>query len=134
MEVAPLRRVTTCIDGSGLERRLQSRVPREKGHGVPEGRTNLKPSEEDFWHKAGVYDYSEASSARSTSEVATREPACGEQHSGVWRCCISSFLNQRFHVCLHVPVLTSTLHEISALKTLSSLATISCALPSTLLN
>ncbi|CAM9186131.1 unnamed protein product [Ectocarpus sp. 8 AP-2014] len=61
---------------SGLERRLQSRVPREKGHGVPEGRTNLKPSEEDFWHKAGVYDYSEASSARSRPEVATREPAC----------------------------------------------------------
>ncbi|CAB1109190.1 unnamed protein product [Ectocarpus sp. CCAP 1310/34] len=59
---------------SGLERRLQSRVPREKGHGVPEGRTNLKPSEEDFWHKAGVYDYSEASS--SSPEIATREPAC----------------------------------------------------------
>ncbi|CBN74135.1 hypothetical protein Esi_0013_0034 [Ectocarpus siliculosus] len=61
---------------SGLERRLQSRVPREKGHGVPEGRTNLKPSEEDFWHKAGVYDYSEASSARPSPEVATRGPAC----------------------------------------------------------
>ncbi|CAN0522122.1 unnamed protein product [Ectocarpus sp. 12 AP-2014] len=61
---------------SGLERRLQSRVPREKGHGVPEGRTNLKPSEEDFWHKAGVYDFSEASPARSSPEVATREPAC----------------------------------------------------------
>lgn len=63
---------------SGLERRLKSRVPRERGKGVPEGRTNLKPSEEEFWHKAGVYDYSSNASVKSNPEVASREPSCGE--------------------------------------------------------
>ncbi|CAM9972667.1 unnamed protein product [Pylaiella littoralis] len=61
---------------SGLERRLKSRVPRERGKGVPEGRTNLKPSEEEFWHKAGVYDYSSNASVTSNPEVASREPSC----------------------------------------------------------
>lgn len=70
--------VRPCLSCSGLERRLKSRVPRERGRGVPEGRRNLKPSEEDFWHEAGVYDYSEASSTTSP-EVSTREPACGEE-------------------------------------------------------
>lgn len=66
---------------SGLERRLKSRVPRERGKGVPEGRTNLKPSEEDFWHKAGVYDYSGDASTRSSNpEVTSREPSCGEHY------------------------------------------------------
>ncbi|CAM9502889.1 unnamed protein product [Discosporangium mesarthrocarpum] len=41
----------------GLERRLKSRIPRERGEGIPEGRRNLKLSEEDYWQEAGVYDY-----------------------------------------------------------------------------
>lgn len=62
---------------SGLERRLKSRTPRQRGEGVPEGRTNVKPSEEDFWHKAGVYDYSNTASS-TNSAVGGRLAACGE--------------------------------------------------------
>lgn len=62
---------------SQLERRLRGRVPRERAEGVPEGRRNMKPSEEDFWHEAGVYDHSSAL-ARPSSTIAPGEPACGE--------------------------------------------------------
>lgn len=60
---------------SGLERRLKGRVPRQRGEGVPEGRTNLKPSEEDFWHAAGVYDDAKTS-GKTTSTIAPGEAAC----------------------------------------------------------
>lgn len=62
---------------SGLERRLKARVPRQRGEGVPEGRSNLKPSEEDFWHAAGAYDDVKAS-GKTASTVAPGEAACGE--------------------------------------------------------
>ncbi|CAM9298251.1 unnamed protein product, partial [Sphacelaria rigidula] len=62
---------------SSLERRLKSRVPREKGEGVPEGRQNLKPSEEEFWHDAGVYDNaSTAKRASSSSTILAGEASC----------------------------------------------------------
>ena len=44
---------------------------------MPEGRTNLKPSEEDFWHAAGVYDDARAG-GKATSTVAPGEATCGE--------------------------------------------------------
>lgn len=93
---------------SGLERRLKSRVPREKGKGVPEGRTNLKPSEEDFWHEAGVYDYSsDASTRRPSPEVASRQPACGERHFG----CFDVRLFRRSSCQLFVCVRLSTFSD-----------------------
>lgn len=61
---------------SMLDRRLKSRIPRPRGEGVPEGRSNLKRSEEDFWHAAGAYDYSTPSRAKSS--VAPGEAECGE--------------------------------------------------------
>lgn len=67
-----IRTRSTC---SGLERRLRSRMPRQRGEGVPEGRSNLKPSEEEFWHAAGVYD---SQPATSDAAVAPGEAMCGE--------------------------------------------------------
>lgn len=65
----------------GLERRLIARLPRERGPGVPEGRSKPKPSDEEFWHAAGVYNSQEASHNRavSTKTIAPGEAACGEK-------------------------------------------------------
>eukprot|EP00904_Undaria_pinnatifida_P002010 jgi/Undpi1/1180/HiC_scaffold_10.g04642.m1 len=61
---------------TGLERRLKARIPRQRGDGVPEGRRNLKPSEEDFWHAAGVYDDVMTPAGRTSLSVASGEAAC----------------------------------------------------------
>ncbi|CAM9909047.1 unnamed protein product [Ascophyllum nodosum] len=65
----------------GLERRLITRLPRERGPGVPEGRSKPKPSEEEFWHAAGVYDSTSGrqntqNTSSTNNNVAPGEAAC----------------------------------------------------------
>lgn len=53
-----------------LERRLHMRKPRKDG---PKGRSNLKLSEEDHWHEAGVYENSAVGDNDSKSAPDTKE-------------------------------------------------------------
>ena len=78
--VAPLSLISRS---RGLERRLITRLPRERGPGVPEGRSKPKPSEEEFWHAAGVYDSTSGrqntqNTSSTNNNVAPGEAACGE--------------------------------------------------------